>query len=122
MNEQPEQHQGSDDGTAPGPFPGAPTPLDPTPTVDWTMAADQSSTEQHPLTQPVPHVLPPVQAPYPGQPPSGASPGTCRLRILVDGEPDREVAIRRQRGHLRLMATTQFPRRRRPRPGTTRGR
>ena len=73
MNEQPEQHQGSDDGTAPGPFPGAPTPLDPTPTVDWTMAADQSSTEQHPLTQPVPHVLPPVQAPYPGQPaPVGA--------------------------------------------------
>jgi S1-C subfamily serine protease len=80
MNEHPNEEQGTE-----------PTPWEvtaPVPPVTPPPADDPAVTQQHPLTQPVPHVHPPnvpppAQAPYPGQSiavaeddhyPSGASP------------------------------------------------
>jgi len=51
MNEQPDPQQGPEDGPVP----------------TWP-APDAETTQQHPLTQPVPQVQPPAPAPYAGQP------------------------------------------------------
>ena len=74
MNEHSHEEQDGDEGAAEDAWrgdaadvpvvPDAPTapqaPVDPPP-------ADPTVTQQHPLTQPVPHVQPPTEAPYPGQ-------------------------------------------------------
>jgi len=61
MNEYPDPQQGPDE---------APTPAREVPTAAWPpVEPDPTPTQQHPLTQPVPHVQPPVQPP-PVVPPS----------------------------------------------------
>jgi len=78
MNEYPDPQHGADEADEPT------TPAHDAPTAAWPpVDADVTSTQQHPLTQPVPHVLPPAQPPYPGQAlepgaeayPAGGQPG-----------------------------------------------
>ncbi|HEY4929414.1 MAG TPA: trypsin-like peptidase domain-containing protein [Acidimicrobiales bacterium] len=77
MNEQPNEEQGSEeqgseaaswDTTAPVPPQAASADAVPpvAPPAPWP-ATDPSVTQQHPQTQPVPHIQPPSQPPYPGQ-------------------------------------------------------
>ena len=75
MNEHPNEEQGSEstagEATAPVPPTTEPTPPVGEPTTSVPVAwpsADPSVTQQQPLTQQVPHVQPPSQPPYPGQP------------------------------------------------------
>ncbi len=91
MNEQPDPQQVPDetarslpDASAAAP-PGddAPGPVRP------PFTQDPAATQQHPLTQPVPHVQPPVQSPYPGRPGSAppvySAPGTAAPTVPVAG-------------------------------------
>ena len=65
MNEHPNEEQGSDEPAAEPTTWEATTPVEPT-TQSWVVPpADDPVTQQHPLTQPVPHVDPPTQPPYP---------------------------------------------------------
>jgi S1-C subfamily serine protease len=74
MDEQTNEDQGNEQASW-----EATAPVPPTPSPE----GDPTITQQHPLTQPVPHVEPPSQPPYPGQPvtvaegdiyPAGAQP------------------------------------------------
>lgn len=71
MNEYPDPRQGPDET----PGDGAASAAHDIPTAAWPPVDPGPATQQHPLTQPVPHVQPPAVPPYPGQAPAGAAPG-----------------------------------------------
>ena len=71
MNEQPGPWYPPDEATRPiAAEPAVDLPhVPPAPPATWPPGSpDPTVTQQHPVTQQVPHVQPPVQAPYPGQP------------------------------------------------------
>ena len=70
-NDEQDREQGAAEDAWSGDATAAPTapeaPTAPVPPVG-SPSTDPTVTQQHPLTQPVPHVQPPTEAPYPGQP------------------------------------------------------